>query len=361
MQNPRASIALLVDFANLRQGAADSGAADSGAAGSVAADSPAADRAMTGDAANEGPRAGSDVARALVRFASGGGRVGLARAYADWTRDPDGARDLNGTRLEPIMVPATDDGEDRSHIRLVVDAMDTLRTGAHPDAFVLVSGDPTLVPLAQALRSTGSDVVVVVPDGTADELAAEADVCVPLGDVVEGRKLDSVTPRGRDESNKGQATNNGHAGGHGNGRDTRSDRKGRDDRRVPYFDPGHGNEPDFSSYEWSHFVQLIDELEERLPFVGVRYLVNKVLGAHNCGIDDPRLKRDLINQSVDEGIIELYTVGNVDDRLDPVTACRLDRKNDVVLTVIGEDDLEDDEDFEPFEEDISTPSAVALD
>ena len=332
----QASVALLVDFANLRQGAPD----------------PAVHKG------NGSPESGGNsVARALVRFASGGGRVGLARAYADWTRDPEGARDLNGTRLEPVMVPATDDGEDRSHIRLVVDAMDSMRTGTHPDAFVLVSSDPTLVPLAQALRATGSDVVVVVPEGQADELAAEADVCVPLTDVFEGRRLDAITPRPRPQIKNGNGDENGSANGRENGRA----RKGRDERRVPYFDPGRGPEPDFASYEWRHFVQLIDELEERLPFVGVRYLVNKVLGAHNCGIDDPRLKRDLINQAVDEGIIELYTVGNVDDRLDPVTACRLDRKNDIVLGVIGEDDLDDDEDFEPFEEDISTASAAALD
>lgn len=347
MQNPRASIALLVDFANLRQGASE---------GTLEAESGVSNPEKNGSAS--APHSGSDVARALVRFAAGGGRVGLARAYADWTRDPEGARDLNGTRLEPIMVPATDDGEDRSHIRLVVDAMDAMRTGTHPDAFVLVSGDPTLVPLAQALRSSGSDVVVVVPDGTADELAAEADVCVPLGDVVDGRLLDAIAPRSREESHG--FNGNGKSAGHGNGNGARSGR-GRDDRRVPYFDAGNGAEPDFSEYEWSHFVQLIDELEERLPFVGVRYLVNKVLGAHNCGIDDPRLKRDLINQAVDEGIIELYTVGNVDDRLDPVTACRLDRKNDIVLSVIGEEDLGDEEDFEPFEEDISTASVATLD
>ena len=55
-----------------------------------------------------------------------------------------------------------------------------------------------------------------------------------------------------------------------------------------------------------------------------------MLGPHNCGIQDPRIKRDLINEAVDEGLIEMYTVGNVNDRTDPVTACRLDRHSDVV-------------------------------
>ena len=82
-------------------------------------------------------------------------------------------------------------------------------------------------------------------------------------------------------------------------------------------------------------MKLIDELEHRLPFVGVRYLVNKVLGPRNCGTDDPRQKRDLINRAVDDGILEMYEVGNLEDRRDPVTACRLDRKNPVVVGVLG--------------------------
>ena len=101
------------------------------------------------------------------------------------------------------------------------------------------------------------------------------------------------------------------------------------------------------------FVTLIDELEQRLPFVGVRYLVNKVLAPHNCGISDPRIKRDLINRAVDDGIIEMYQVGNVDNRTDPVTACRLDRESEFVVDILG-DRIEDEEveelaDVEPIE------------
>ena len=99
-------------------------------------------------------------------------------------------------------------------------------------------------------------------------------------------------------------------------------------------------ESDFENYDWTPFVRLIDELEERLPFVGVRYLVNKVLGPHNCNIDDPRIKRDLMNEAVDEGIIEMYTVGNVNERTDPVTACRLDRENELVSAILEEAEAE---------------------
>jgi hypothetical protein len=40
---------------------------------------------------------------------------------------------------------------------------------------------------------------------------------------------------------------------------------------------------------------------------------------------------------VDEGLIEMYPVGNLEDRSDPVTACRLDRKNPVVVSILGSD------------------------
>lgn len=320
-------VVLLVDFANVRQGLellAESGAA---------------------------APSSSDVVSSLLRFAGGGGRVGTARAFADWTRDAEGPRILVGTRLDPVMVPATAEGDDRSHIRLAVDAVELLYDGDDPDAFVIVSDDPSLVPLARAIRRTGCHVVVVAPAGDAGELGAEADLALSLAEVVAGTELEPVRLR------PARAARGGARG--------KKARREKEERRpaVPMFDPGHGPDPDFSTYEWPHFIRLISELEARLPFVGVRYLVNKVLAPHNCGIGDPRLKRDLINEAVDQGIIELYAVGNVEERLDPVTACRLDRQNHTVRTVLGAeaarvaaegeldgDEIDTEEDFEPFED-----------
>ncbi len=91
----------------------------------------------------------------------------------------------------------------------------------------------------------------------------------------------------------------------------------------------------FERYDWASFVRLVDELEHRLPFVGVRYLVNKVMGPRNAGIEDPRHKRELINRAVDDGVLEMYEVGNVEGRGDPVTACRLDRASPVVVRFLG--------------------------
>lgn len=316
MAEARAHVALLVDFANLRQQVASPEASSD-------ADAPAVSLPD-----------GKEIARSLVRFAGGVGRIGLARAYADWSREPEMSRELNGTRLSPVLVPATEDGEDRSHIQLTVDAMEALFNGDEPDGFVLVSSDPSLVPLVQALRADGSEVILVASESaSADEMRAEADQFVSFEDVMEGQEPEPLTVRSfRGERAPSQRPSSGRGGGRSRRIDEGRDRGGRDYGQGPLL-----TEPDFDDYDWSRFVRLIDELEQRLPFVGVRYLVNKVLGPHNCGIEDPRIKRDLINQAVDEGLIEMYTVGNVNDRTDPVTACRLDRENDVVVGVLGPD------------------------
>jgi hypothetical protein len=312
MGDVRAHVALLVDFASLRQQLAPGGDDD-------------------------GFPGGRQIARSLMNFSSGVGRVGLARAYADWTREPDLARELSGTRISPVLVPATRDGEDRSHIRLAVDAMEALYNGDEPDAFVLVTSDPSLVPLIQALRTDGSEVIVVSADGSPDsELASEADRSVAFEAVLDGMVGEPWQPRPT-------AERSGRGSG---GRGTKG--KPREGRSGYYVGRPLLTTSNFESYDWTGFVSLIDELEERLPFVGVRYLVNKVLGPHNCGVDNPRIKRDLINEAVDEGLIELYAVGNVNDRTDPVTACRLDRHNEVVQEVLSAaeqemDDFADDD------------------
>ena len=334
MTNARALIALFVDFANLRQGF---GELAEGVSPQTNGSRVATKATTAGGADGDEIPSLREVVSALARFAEGGGRVGLRRAYADWSRDPDGPGILTGTSLEPILVPATEEGEDRSHIRLVVDAVDALHSGDDPDAIVLVSDDPTLVPLVRSARSRGSQVIVVTPMSGAPELAAEADLTVPLQDVVRGGILEAVRLRPARAARASGGPAAPRRGGDDRG-DRRSPRRER--RHVPLFDAGPGPEPDFTEYEWTGFVRLIDELEERLPFVGVRYLVNKVLAPHNCAIADPRLKRDLINEAVDRGIIELYTVGNLDQRLDPVTACRLDRNNTLVGELLDERELE---------------------
>lgn len=355
MSGPRAHVALLVDFANLRQqirasaleaSEGDAATSDAKVAENAPPESPSAGDSTAGGLTFD-PVNTDQIARSLVRFAGTVGRVSVARAYADWSRDPKMARELNGTRLAPVLVPATEDGEDRSHIRLAVDAMETLYNGDEPDAFVIVSSDPSLVPLVQAIRADGSEVILVAADEkAADEMRAESDQFASFQDVLNGVVGEAVRPRSFAERDRGGSRERGESGrGKAQG--------GREDDRAAGRDRGYYTttplltEPEFDGYDWEGFIRLIDELEQRLPFVGVRYLVNKVLGPHNCGIEDPHIKRDLINEAVDDGLIEMYAVGNVNDRTDPVTACRLDRRNPRVAATLGPDSSEDEPDLLP--------------
>ncbi|MHC5010686.1 MAG: NYN domain-containing protein [Planctomycetota bacterium] len=339
MSEPRADVALLVDYTDLCEGWNPAAEGDAPAGGGGLASS---------------PLPAAEVAASLLRFASEVGRVSVARAYADWSRCPDLAREVNGARLEPVLVPGTQDGEDRSHIRLVVDALAALYVGNEPDAFVLVTGDPTMLPLVQALRADGSEVVLVAPaKAAARELVDAVDRYASLEDVLAGTKAESARPRiVRSRESVPSEPAAAPAG-------WRVDDSRRE--KAPHPTPV-ASERDFEHYQWGPFVRLIDELEHRLPFVGVRYLVNKVLGPHNCGIDDPRLKRDLMNRAVDQALIEMYPVGNVGDRADPVTACRLDRKSVQVIAILGqtttpdgpEEDRTEEQDRDEFEDERSS-------
>ncbi len=324
MPSAPAHVALLVDAANLRAGLLAAATPASASPGPEAEAAPSAAGAW-------GAHAPADVARALVRYAGQLGRVTLARAYADWSHLGGAARDMTAARLSPVLVPASARGEDRSHVQLAVDALQALFAGDEPEAFLLVTGDATLLPLVQALRADGSEVTVVSPAATADdELRAEADVFLTVEEVLAGAVATPAQARDR----AGGEPRDGYApagrGGWGDG----SPRGGRPGR-APHPTPVHGPEVEFSVYDWAPFVRLVDELEQRLPFVGVRYLVNKVLGPHNCGTDDPRLKREILNRAQDDGLIEMFPVGNVGERSDPVTACRLDREHAVVVGILG--------------------------
>src|SRR5262245_28039031 len=137
------------------------------------------------------------VASACLRFAAGVGRTALARGYADWTRrSPEAARAVQAARVVPVMAVTTTGGASRSAVRLAVDALEALYAGGEPDAFVIVSGDATLLPLVQALRGDGSDVLFVVPTGAAvDDLRAEVDALVTIDDVLGGAVGRPSVPR----------------------------------------------------------------------------------------------------------------------------------------------------------------------
>lgn len=112
------------------------------------------------------------------------GRIVLARAYADWYRYPRVTSALFANGVEPMYVPTYyyDREVGRTgrpiknsvDIHLCIDAMRTLYTQTHIDKFVLVTGDRDFIPLVNAIRQHGKEVIIIGIGGAASAHLAQS-------------------------------------------------------------------------------------------------------------------------------------------------------------------------------------------
>src|SRR5918997_4074621 len=114
------------------------------------------------------------------------GRIVIARAYADWYRYPRVTSALFANGVEPMYVPTyyydRDVGrtgrpiKNSVDIHLCIDAMRTLYSQPNIHKFVLVTGDRDFIPLVNAIRQHGKDVIIIGIGGAASaHLAQSAD------------------------------------------------------------------------------------------------------------------------------------------------------------------------------------------
>jgi len=114
------------------------------------------------------------------------GRIVIARAYADWYRYPRVTSALFANGVEPMYVPTYYYDRDLGRtgrpiknsvdIHLCIDAMRTLYTEPNIRKFVLVTGDRDFIPLVNAIRQRGKDVIIIGIGGAASaHLAQSAD------------------------------------------------------------------------------------------------------------------------------------------------------------------------------------------
>ena len=114
------------------------------------------------------------------------GRIVIARAYADWYRYPRVTSALFANGVEPMYVPTYYYDRDMGRtgrpiknsvdIHLCIDAMRTLYTEPNISKFVLVTGDRDFIPLVNAIRQRGKDVIIIGIGGAASaHLAQSAD------------------------------------------------------------------------------------------------------------------------------------------------------------------------------------------
>jgi len=219
----------------------------------------------------------------LYDLAGSRGRVLISRAYGDWTAHGGAARDLRRNRVEPILVLPKESGDSRAGMELALDVHTTLFEGPPLGLYVLVSGDTDLHPLLLRLREAGCEVVLAsTREAAGRELVQGAESVAWLDDLLD-------------------------------------------------LQSGREEEPlDVESYNWGPFVRLLDVLEGNLEFIGLNYLIRRVLDRGNCGYSDMRRKQEVVNAAQGMGIIDVYQVENKEQAGDPVSACRLVRDFPVV-------------------------------
>lgn len=240
----------------------------------------------------------------LMAFARSHGRVLAALAYGDI--DGDESRDLKRAGCEARLTSEDGEGSAPESIAIALDAMEAMCRGPFVESTILVTDDAQLGEVVRRFRRQGRYVVVVAPGMLIEqEPARSADRSVTIemilsGDV-EAEALPSVAP-----PSPGPAR-----------------------PRAP-----SGQTIDFPTYDWTRLILLMRDLEAKMPFVGMRWLKNKVIGPHNVSAVTIADKQLLLNKAVEEGLMETYRVGNRDESGDPVTACRLVRTSERVIHVL---------------------------
>jgi uncharacterized protein (TIGR00288 family) len=109
------------------------------------------------------------------------GRVVLARAFADWGRHSTVVAPLQASGFDPVFVPTYyyDNQERRTRknavdIHIAIEAIEVMFTQPHINTFILLTGDKDFIPLANALRRHGKDVIAIGVKGTTSPYMAQA-------------------------------------------------------------------------------------------------------------------------------------------------------------------------------------------
>ena len=88
------------------------------------------------------------------------GRIVLRRAYGDWRQRQNMPKELAAAGFElQATVRLSNVSKNLADMQMVVDAMETLIDGHNFSTYVLATGDRDFMPLVQALRKRGKQVI----------------------------------------------------------------------------------------------------------------------------------------------------------------------------------------------------------
>lgn len=109
------------------------------------------------------------------------GRVVVARAYANWSRHTPVIPPLQASGFDPVYVPSyfynnqeTVTRKNAVDIHLAIEAIELVHTRPHVTVFVILTGDKDFIPLANALRRYGKQVVALGVKGTTSPYLQQA-------------------------------------------------------------------------------------------------------------------------------------------------------------------------------------------
>ena len=242
----------------------------------------------------------SELGARLAAYARGAGRFLGGSLYGALTAEE--MRGLHHVGCDGVLTHEEGEGSAPESVALLLDAARVLCEPAAPDVVVLATDDAQAAELVRRFRRRGSHVVAVVPEAlAAAQPALSADRVVVLEQLLHGDVASELmSPRLREARPRVLP--------------------------APF---------DLAAFDWSRLVLLLRDLEARMPFVGMRWLKNKVLGPHNVGVTHMGDKQALLNKAVDEGMVEVFRVGNREEGGEPVTACRLVRDNARVVEILA--------------------------
>jgi len=245
-------------------------------------------------------------AEKAMGLARGHGRVLAAIAYGDI--DAEDAKELKRAGFEARLTSEDGEGSAPESIAIALDAVEAMCRGPQVETTIIITDDAQLGELVRRLRRSGRYVAVVTPASyVGQEPARSADRGLTIEALLSEDVVADALPA---EPTRAPV------------------------RDAPRSRPPSGQTIDFATYNWTRLILLMRDLESKMPFVGMRWLKNKVIGPHNVGAVTIADKQLLLNRAVEEGLLETYRVGNRDETGDPVTACRLLRDNERVRVVI---------------------------
>jgi hypothetical protein len=97
----------------------------------------------------------------------------------------------------------------------------------------------------------------------------------------------------------------------------------------------HGEKVDVHNYDFEGFIKLLLTSEQKMPFVGVKYFINKVMWRLGPGYADPTLSQEVFQAAREKGIVEMQKQDNVNPNAMPVSACRVNRSHELVQKVLA--------------------------